>query len=86
MEKLMKFVTDKQAKTKFDDLLNLAQDGDITIKKNGEPVAVLVSYDEYLCYEELAEEISMLEYLVADEAEKGTDTGDKEIKEFLHIE
>ena len=78
----MKFVTDKQAKTKFDDLLDLTQDSDITIKRNGEPVAVLVSYDEYLCYEELAEEISMLEYLVAEESQDGK----KEIEEFLHIE
>ena len=82
----MKFVTDKQAKTKFDDLLELAQESDITIKKAGEPVAVLVSYDEYLCYEELAEEVSMLEYLVADETEKESNAGDKEIKEFLNID
>lgn len=79
----MKVVNATQAKKKFDDLLEISQESDITIEKDGHPVAVLVSYDEYQCYEELAEEISMLEYLVTDESVKGTHNGDKEIKEFL---
>jgi len=43
----MKALTANEAKTHFGEMLLNAQRGPVQINKNGKPVAVLVSYDEY---------------------------------------
>jgi prevent-host-death family protein len=43
----MKALTANEAKTHFGELLLNAQRGPVQINKNGKPVAVLVSFDEY---------------------------------------
>lgn len=42
-----------EAKTQFGDLLLKAQRAPIQINKNGKPVAVVISFDEYECLEAL---------------------------------
>lgn len=89
----MKTVTEQVAKTELTSLIEDAQEMDIIIERDSKPVAVLLSHEEYLCYEELVEEMNMLEYLVS-EVENDNDNdeklsekiGDKEIKEFLQID
>ena len=43
----MKALTANEAKTHFGEMLLNAQRGPVQINKNGKPVAVLVSFDEY---------------------------------------
>ena len=43
----MKALTANEAKTHFGEMLLNAQKAPVQINKNGKPVAVLVSYDEY---------------------------------------
>ena len=47
----MKALTANEAKTHFGEMLLNAQQAPVQINKNGKPVAVLVSYDEYECIE-----------------------------------
>lgn len=55
----MKALTANEAKTHFGEMLLNAQRGPVQINKNGKPVAVLVSFDEYESIEAL--KLSMLQ-------------------------
>ena len=55
----MKALTANEAKTHFGEMLMSAQQAPVQINKNGKPVAVLVSYDEYESIE--AMKLSMLQ-------------------------
>jgi len=55
----MKALTANEAKTHFGEMLLNAQRGPVQINKNGKPVAVLVSFDEYENIEAL--KLSMLQ-------------------------
>ena len=49
----MKAVTANEAKTQFGDMLMSVQRAPVQINKNGKPVAVMVSMDDYEKMEEL---------------------------------
>ena len=49
----MKALTANEAKTHFGEMLMKAQQAPVQINKNGKPVAVLVSFDEYESIEAL---------------------------------
>lgn len=49
----MDALSDNEAKTQFGDMLLKAQRAPIQINKNGKPVAVVISMDEYECIETL---------------------------------
>ena len=55
----MKALTANEAKTHFGEMLMKAQQAPVQINKNGKPVAVLVSFDEYENIE--AMKLSMLQ-------------------------
>ncbi|MES2675072.1 MAG: type II toxin-antitoxin system Phd/YefM family antitoxin [Pseudomonadota bacterium] len=43
----MKTITSNQAKTQFDDLLLKVQHSSVEISRNGKPVAVMLSIEDY---------------------------------------
>lgn len=49
----MKTMTANEAKTQFGDMLVKAQQAPIQISRNGKPIAVLVSADDYVALETL---------------------------------
>jgi len=51
--KIMESLTANEAKTHFGDMLLKAQKSPIQINKNGKPVAVVVSMDDYMAIEAL---------------------------------
>ena len=68
----MKAVTANKAKTQFGDMLLSVQRAPIQINKNGKPVAVMVSMDDYEKIEDL--KIQMLKERLA-RAKKEIETG-----------
>ncbi len=82
----MKTLTVKEIKDDLEGALKACQDSDITIEKNGKPVAVLISHEEYECYEEFAEEMNMLEHLLSEATDEDIELADKELKNFLKID
>lgn len=76
----MKKFNTKEAKDNFGELIDIAQQEPVEIQKNGRPVAVVVSLDEYRRLE------SIEESWWANEAEKALSDsmfGQKESEDFL---
>lgn len=69
---LMKAMSANDAKTQFGELLMKAQSEPIQINKNGKPVAVVISVDEYKSVEDL--KLSFLQARVA-QAKENIDSG-----------
>ncbi len=68
----MKAMSANDAKTQFGELLMKAQSEPIQINKNGKPVAVVISVDEYKSVEDL--KLSFLQARVA-QAKENIDSG-----------
>jgi prevent-host-death family protein len=52
----MRSVPAKEAKNRFGQLLDMAQRAPVTIEKNGRPVAVIMSMEDYERFEEVEDE------------------------------
>jgi prevent-host-death family protein len=56
----------KEAKTHFGLLLDMAQRQPVTIKKNGRPVAIVLSLQDFSHYEKLEDELLALKAMKAE--------------------
>ena len=81
----MKALTANEAKTHFGEMLMKAQQAPVQINKNGKPVAVLVSFDEYESIEALKIRFLQTRAIKAkdDIANQNTDDGESFFDELV---
>jgi prevent-host-death family protein len=84
----METLTSNQAKTQFGDLLLKVQRAPIEISRNGKPVAVMISADDYSAMEPLKMELlrQSLKRGLADLAAGKTQDGDSSLASIIESE
>lgn len=82
----METITSNQAKTQFGDLLLKVQRGPVGISRNGKPVAVILSAEDYSAMESLKMELLQrsLKRSLDDLAAGRVHDGDTLLQEMIH--
>ncbi len=76
----MQTVSSVEAKTKFGQLLDMAQKGPVAVEKHGRPVSVMISYEDFEHYQALEDKMWAL---AAKEAETEGYLSSKDSDDFL---
>ncbi|MBI5121706.1 MAG: type II toxin-antitoxin system Phd/YefM family antitoxin [Rhodospirillales bacterium] len=80
----MRSMAAKEAKNHFGELLDTARREPVTIERNGRPVAVVLSIEDFKRFEEIEDAVWGERALEADkDGYAGIEEGEKLLKEFL---